>query len=63
MTMATEHGVELLVVRVELLNDSGERRECTAAGLTVDQAVWEASAAAHLDTGDDTWAMNDWRPA
>lgn len=61
--MKTEHGVRLLVVEVDLLNDDGEKRSCTAAGQTVDQAVHEAEMGAQIETGDLSWTMSDWRAA
>jgi hypothetical protein len=53
----------LLRVRVELLNDCGERRVIYASGETVDEAVAEAEALAYSATADQSWTMNDWAAA
>jgi hypothetical protein len=53
----------LLVVHVDLLNDDGDSLTITASGFNTGDAVFEAEREAAERTGDDSYVMNDWRPA
>jgi hypothetical protein len=53
----------LLRVRVELLNDCGQRRVMFTRGETLGEAGAEAEALAYSATADDSWTMNDWAAA
>jgi len=50
-------------VRVELLNDDGDRLVVFGYGDTADEAVAAAEAKACEQTGDDSYVMNDWGAA
>jgi len=52
-----------LSARVEMMNDSGDTASEVSVGATYDDAVWHAVMTLQDATGDDSWAMNDWRAA
>jgi hypothetical protein len=47
---------------LELLNDAGERAAIRVWAPTANDALFFAQASAMAETGDETWAMNEWRP-
>jgi hypothetical protein len=49
------------VVKVELLNDRGERQSVVASAETIDKAVAAAERSANADENCDDWVMNEWR--
>lgn len=51
------------VVKVEGLNDHGERREVVGTGRDSNEAVRNAIDRLIDETGDDSWCMNEWGPA
>lgn len=53
----------MLIVQVELLNDHGDELVVYAGAETVNDAVFEAERIAEVDTGDDSYVMNEWRAA
>jgi hypothetical protein len=52
-----------LTVRVELLNDEGERLFRFGEGATVEDAVNDAEDQARQETQDDTYCMTEWEAA
>jgi len=53
-------GPPRVVVRVEMLNDDGDRAACIASGKEIDDAVAAAEHAAHVFTRDESWTMTEW---
>lgn len=63
MTPPLLHPVLFVAVEVDLLNDDGHRLTLTGWGDTTNDAVRNAERIAEDQTGDDSYAMTDWRAA
>lgn len=50
-------------VKVDARNDFGEKRAVTGFGRDTNAAVQNAIDRLVDETGDETWTMNEWRPA
>ena len=49
-----------LAVEVELINDNGDRVTTLATGRSTDEAVALAEEQVRMQTGDDSYVMNEW---
>lgn len=58
-----ETGGPVVVTKVDARNDHGDQCWVTGVGRDANEAVQNAIDRLIDETGDDSWVMNDWRPA